>query len=309
MVYFKHDVNASEDDKICELLASGGYELLGYYWRFIEYLYNRGGSLPEDKLPSVAWNLRMDIGKLKTLINDFGLFDTNKGIIYSKRVVSELKAYEEIKKQMSELGKKGGKASAKARNEAHGEPNGQPNAQPNGEPTAQPHAQADGQPHAQADGQPHASKNQPYGQAHAQAHGQAYGQADAQPIILDNIIPDNIIQNNIKEKSVSKKESAPRPSYKEIVSGYEFSEDTRKLIGCFLQLRMMKKNAPTNKALTMICNKLAKENEATQKMMLKKTIENGWQTVYPLIEKEVEITNSSFDEDEFIRLALSTAFD
>ena len=36
MEYFKHDINASEADKICELLANEGYELLGYYWRFIE---------------------------------------------------------------------------------------------------------------------------------------------------------------------------------------------------------------------------------------------------------------------------------
>ena len=43
MEYFKHDINASEDDKICELLANGGYEMLGYYWRFVEYLYSRGG--------------------------------------------------------------------------------------------------------------------------------------------------------------------------------------------------------------------------------------------------------------------------
>ena len=37
MDYFKHDINASEDDKICDLLAQDGYEMLGYYWRFIEY--------------------------------------------------------------------------------------------------------------------------------------------------------------------------------------------------------------------------------------------------------------------------------
>ena len=52
MEYFKHDINASEDDKICELLANGGYEMFGYYWRFVEYLYNRGGFVYKNKLNS-----------------------------------------------------------------------------------------------------------------------------------------------------------------------------------------------------------------------------------------------------------------
>ena len=31
MDYFKHDINASEDDKICELLAQEGYEIIRKY--------------------------------------------------------------------------------------------------------------------------------------------------------------------------------------------------------------------------------------------------------------------------------------
>jgi hypothetical protein len=74
MDYFKHDMNASEDDKICDLLANGGYEMLGYYWRFVEYLYNRGGRIYKNKIKSVAWSLHMDFAKLNELIKNYDLF-------------------------------------------------------------------------------------------------------------------------------------------------------------------------------------------------------------------------------------------
>jgi hypothetical protein len=115
MEYFKHDINASEDDKICELLATGGYELLGYYWRFVEYLYSRGGKVNKSKLKGVAWSLHMDVNKLLSLINDYTLFLQEDDIVYSKRILSEVEEFEAAGKRMSEIGKAGGKASAQAR--------------------------------------------------------------------------------------------------------------------------------------------------------------------------------------------------
>lgn len=113
--YFKHDINASEDDKICELLANEGYELLGYYWRFIEYLYSRGGKVYKDKLNGVAWSLHMDVEKLSRMICEYGLFFEDGEFIYSRRVVAEIEEFEAVGKRMSEIGKAGGQASAQAR--------------------------------------------------------------------------------------------------------------------------------------------------------------------------------------------------
>lgn len=141
MEYFKHDINASEDDKICDLLANEGYELLGYYWRFIEYLYSRGGRVYKNKLNSVAWSLHMDIDKLAKMICGYDLFYEDDEFIYSKRVVAEIEEFEAVGKHMAEIGRKGGQASAKAKSKA--------NAQAN----AIPYAQADGQASAKADGQ------------------------------------------------------------------------------------------------------------------------------------------------------------
>ena len=141
MEYFKHDINASEDDKICDLLANEGYELLGYYWRFIEYLYSRGGRVYKNKLNSVAWSLHMDIDKLAKMICGYDLFYEDDEFIYSKRVVVEIEEFEAVGKRMAEIGRKGGQASAKAKSEA------------NAQPYAQAHGEANGQASAKADAQ------------------------------------------------------------------------------------------------------------------------------------------------------------
>ena len=118
MEYFKHDINASEDDKICDLLANGGYEMLGYYWRFVEYLYNRGGYAYKNKLNSIAWALHMDVEKLNALIYEYDLFESDEDKVYSKRALNEIEEFEAVGKRMSEIGKKGGKSRAnKAEND------------------------------------------------------------------------------------------------------------------------------------------------------------------------------------------------
>ena len=137
MEYFKHDINASEDDKICELLANGGYEMFGYYWRFVEYLYSRGGFVYKNKLNSVAWILHMETDKLNDLIYKFGLFVDSDETIYSKRILQEVQEFEANGKRMAEIGRKGGQASAKAKAQA--------DAQANGQACAKPYAKADAQ--------------------------------------------------------------------------------------------------------------------------------------------------------------------
>ena len=133
MDYFKHDINASEDDKICDLLAQDGYEMLGYYWRFIEYLYSRDGKLPKAKITSVAWALHMDIGKLNHLIYDFGLFHEVDDCIISKRVLTEVETFVETGKRMAEIGRLGGQASAKARGQAYAKAHGSTDGEADGQ--------------------------------------------------------------------------------------------------------------------------------------------------------------------------------
>lgn len=137
MEYFKHDINASEDDKICELLANGGYEMLGYYWRFVEYLYSRGGKVYKNKLNSIAWSLHMDFDKLKDLISNYDLFCEDEERIFSRRVLLEVEDFEAVGRRMAEIGRLGGQASAKAKCQADGQADGRAYAKPNGKACAQ----------------------------------------------------------------------------------------------------------------------------------------------------------------------------
>lgn len=115
MDYFRHDIKASEDDKILALLEHGGYEQLGYYWRFVEYLYSRGGKVDKNRLCGVAWALHMNADTLSTVICSYGLFEEDDQYIYSRRVMETLQEYEAVGKRMAEIGRSGGQASAQAR--------------------------------------------------------------------------------------------------------------------------------------------------------------------------------------------------
>lgn len=115
MDYFRHDINASEDDKILDLLERGGYEQLGYYWRLVEYLYNRGGKVSKSRLSGVAWSLHMKVDTLSEVICNYGLFEEDEEYIYSRRIVDTLEEYEAVGKRMAEIGRSGGQASAQAR--------------------------------------------------------------------------------------------------------------------------------------------------------------------------------------------------
>ena len=137
MDYFKHDMNASEDDKICDLLANGGYEMLGYYWRFVEYLYNRGGKIYKNKIKSVAWSLHMDFTKLNELITNYDLFCEDEDYVFSKRILAEVEDFEAVGKRMAEIGRLGGQASAKAKGQADGKANAQPHAKADAKADAQ----------------------------------------------------------------------------------------------------------------------------------------------------------------------------
>lgn len=137
MDYFKHDMNASEDDKICDLLANGGYEMLGYYWRFVEYLYNRGGRIYKNKIKSVAWSLHMDFAKLNELIKNYDLFCEDEEYVFSKRILAEVEEFEAVGKRMAEIGRLGGQASAKAKGQADGKANAQPHAKADAKADAQ----------------------------------------------------------------------------------------------------------------------------------------------------------------------------
>lgn len=211
MEYFKHDIMASEDDKICELLSGGGYEMLGYYWRFVEYLYSRGGKLAKNKLNSVAWHLHFEQCKLEKLVYDFGLFEDDGEYIYSKRVLSEVEEFEAVGKRMVEIGKAGGKASAQARAKRTVEKN-QPTVNRMVNRTVE---------NIQADGQPYGCEN-PSGCL-------TEGQADAQQKkIKENKRKENKIKEEVKEEKTTAITTTTTEADLVSLYGYSVVEDYKK---------------------------------------------------------------------------------
>lgn len=71
--YFSHDYNARNDAKIIRLLIKHGFEGYGIYWAIIEDLYQNANALQSD-YESIAYALRTDAEKIKSIINDFDLF-------------------------------------------------------------------------------------------------------------------------------------------------------------------------------------------------------------------------------------------
>jgi hypothetical protein len=74
-----------QDPKINELLMNHGFEGYGIFWALIEYLYLNENYLKCD-YKKLAYKFRMDEAKLKSVINDFGLFVIDGENFYSNSI-------------------------------------------------------------------------------------------------------------------------------------------------------------------------------------------------------------------------------
>ena len=71
--YFSHDYNSRADEKIKLLIRRHGILGYGIFWAIIEDLYNNANALRTD-YEGIAYDLRVDIKIVKSVINDFDLF-------------------------------------------------------------------------------------------------------------------------------------------------------------------------------------------------------------------------------------------
>lgn len=74
MNYFSHDSNARNDDKIIALRMKYGWEGYGIYWAIIEKLRDASGYMCVKDYNVIAFDLRADAAKIKSIIEEFGLF-------------------------------------------------------------------------------------------------------------------------------------------------------------------------------------------------------------------------------------------
>jgi hypothetical protein len=103
--YFSHDYNARTDEKIKKLLMKHGMVGYGIYWSIIEDLYNNANALQLD-CERIAYELRTDELIVKSVINDFALFQKHDDFFSSDSVQKRLSKRIEISESASKSAKK-----------------------------------------------------------------------------------------------------------------------------------------------------------------------------------------------------------
>jgi len=105
--FFSHDFGARNDPKLQNLMMEHGCEGIGVYWCIVEQMYEQGGQLPLSSCKSIAYTLHVSCEFVKSVINDFLLFDNDGDVFWSESVKSRLDKRAEISEKRREAGKKG----------------------------------------------------------------------------------------------------------------------------------------------------------------------------------------------------------
>lgn len=88
--YFSHDYSARSDEKIIALLFKLNWEGYGIFWGLVEKIYEHGGELKPD-YEHIAFDMRTQCERIKSVVNDFGLFYFSKdGGIRSRSIDKRL---------------------------------------------------------------------------------------------------------------------------------------------------------------------------------------------------------------------------
>jgi hypothetical protein len=87
--YFSHDYNARNDEKIKMLIRKHGMMGYGVFWAIVEDLYNNANALRTD-YDGIAYDLRLHSDIIKSVVNDFDLFEINGDYFGSSSVQARL---------------------------------------------------------------------------------------------------------------------------------------------------------------------------------------------------------------------------
>ena len=119
--YFQHDCNARQDEKILALRMKHGWEGYGLFWALIERLRESANYSCVCDYNLIAYDLRSDANKIKSIIEDFRLFDfatdENRGkLLYSRRLLEDMYLKDDAREAKVEAGKKGAEAKKRKQN-------------------------------------------------------------------------------------------------------------------------------------------------------------------------------------------------
>ena len=104
--WFKHDMNASTDNKIRKLEFRNGLEGYATFFKIVELLMCNDGKIEYDI--ELICNFLGTTNKelVSSTINNFELFNVENGYIYNQRVSTQLYEITEKSKKASENAKK-----------------------------------------------------------------------------------------------------------------------------------------------------------------------------------------------------------
>lgn len=107
--YFPHDSNARNSDKLLPLRMKYGAEGYGIYFMLLERLREEQGYMSVKDYNMLAFDLRVDSAKVKSVIEDFGLFVfTDEGkYFYSEGFKKRMEIKDETSAKLSDAGKRG----------------------------------------------------------------------------------------------------------------------------------------------------------------------------------------------------------
>ena len=96
--YFPHDYNARNDPKLIKLQMEMGQEGKGIFWDIVEMMYEQSGYLLKSQYATYSFSLKIEPEKIKRVLEDFDLFETDSVNIWSISILKRL----QLRKDKSE---------------------------------------------------------------------------------------------------------------------------------------------------------------------------------------------------------------
>lgn len=114
--YFSHDSNARNDEKLIAVRMKLGVEGYGIYFMILERLLEATDYMSIKDYNIIAFDLRVSAEKVKSVIEDFGLFNfTDDGKkFFSESFLNRMKPLDNMREQRSQAGKKSAEKRAKS---------------------------------------------------------------------------------------------------------------------------------------------------------------------------------------------------
>ena len=95
--WFKHNYNASGDEKLLIIRSKLGFEGIGIYWAIVEYMYNNDGLLKEYLIEVFCSLNKIEQEKLEFILKTAFTKTKDNGITvyYAHRIAQEIAAKED----------------------------------------------------------------------------------------------------------------------------------------------------------------------------------------------------------------------